>query len=851
MAKILRKYTTIPPHLYIKRNADAQLKQIVEDMDRPGYVLVARQMGKTNLLLNAKRELESVDLLFVYIDLSMVFKKEREYYRNIIDTIIETNKERYPKLDDIITNRSEIDKIPPHREHFNELREILKIIRGRLVIILDEIDALRTMEYSDKVFAQIRSMYFTRTTYPEFENLTYILSGVIEPSDLIKDKNKSPFNIGEKIYLNDFTKKEHETFIERSQLNISAEISDEVYVWTNGNPRLTFDICSEIEDFININGNILKTDLAKIIHDKYLVSFDIAPIDHIRTLVRNNKIIRNAVRSINNKTNGISDEIKRKLYLYGIITSDFDSKSLKIKNPIIAMALTNEWINNVDEARINLIDQGLEKIKSKDFNGAITVFKEFLNSTIDISSFNHAVANHHIGFAYFKNKQYDDAINAFNLAKFPIDTESGKEFHYTTLSLLGQIYYLQGNRETGIEYFNQIVSNYKKGYAYRNALLNLSVHYFFIDDCKNSEVYFTELEGELKVDCPDITNSEKTRLQSYISYYLSRIYLKINNHKKALEKINDSIQCHVKDYYPVLLLQKYKIENKNELLIEAKDFIIRNQLYIAHDISDYLSFNKDILFKILILLFRIKEIKAFDELIGYSYSDKELENIQKQELLVAICRFARYEKDKVDLLEHVISHNATELQTQIIAYEELAFVKKGEFQFYEDYEKLFQELRMPMNLRFLRITLNAIQAYYSISEFSIVKKICNSIIIKLLDEKSNIQQELILMYYWLCNVCLKLRDYNFFKIYANNGIVLLTTYKIGPNSLLDTENIQIIKETFYRIKDFDGKISLSANIKHGRNEIVTVRYLDGNIICTKYKKIIQDIESNKCILIDR
>ena len=71
MEKILRKYTTIPDHLYVNRNADEQLQTIIEEMERPGYVLVARQMGKTNLLFNAKRELEGKNRLFIYVDLYM------------------------------------------------------------------------------------------------------------------------------------------------------------------------------------------------------------------------------------------------------------------------------------------------------------------------------------------------------------------------------------------------------------------------------------------------------------------------------------------------------------------------------------------------------------------------------------------------------------------------------------------------------------------------------------------------------------------------------------------------------------------------------------------------------------
>lgn len=49
MEKVLKPYTIIPDRLYVPRDADRQLAEIINDMQRPGYVLVSRQMGKTNL----------------------------------------------------------------------------------------------------------------------------------------------------------------------------------------------------------------------------------------------------------------------------------------------------------------------------------------------------------------------------------------------------------------------------------------------------------------------------------------------------------------------------------------------------------------------------------------------------------------------------------------------------------------------------------------------------------------------------------------------------------------------------------------------------------------------------------
>lgn len=133
-------------------------------MERPGYVLVARQMGKTNLLFNAKRTLENGRRLFAYVDLSNNYSNERDCYRNIIDCILEPNEETFEEiLNDILDIRKQ--DLQPHNEYSKSLRVILKKLKGDLVIILDEIDALRSVDYSDNIFAQIRSNYFIRTNF--------------------------------------------------------------------------------------------------------------------------------------------------------------------------------------------------------------------------------------------------------------------------------------------------------------------------------------------------------------------------------------------------------------------------------------------------------------------------------------------------------------------------------------------------------------------------------------------------------------------------------------------------------------------------------------------------------------
>jgi hypothetical protein len=75
-----------------------------------------------------------------------------------------------------------------------------------VVIFVDEIDAVLRLPFStDEFFAGIRELYNFRTEDAELERLTFCLLGVASPSDLIRDTRTTPFNIGQRIELRDFS----------------------------------------------------------------------------------------------------------------------------------------------------------------------------------------------------------------------------------------------------------------------------------------------------------------------------------------------------------------------------------------------------------------------------------------------------------------------------------------------------------------------------------------------------------------------------------------------------------------------------------------------------------------------
>src|SRR5438067_13256224 len=93
---------------------------------------------------------------------------------------------------------------------FSALRDVaLEKTGSPIVVFIDEIDATRSLPFSaNEFFAGIRECYNHRVHDAAYKRLTFCLLGVAVPTDLISDSTTTPFNVGERIVLADFTESE-------------------------------------------------------------------------------------------------------------------------------------------------------------------------------------------------------------------------------------------------------------------------------------------------------------------------------------------------------------------------------------------------------------------------------------------------------------------------------------------------------------------------------------------------------------------------------------------------------------------------------------------------------------------
>jgi adenylate cyclase len=243
---------TLPPNApsYVKRSADDELYKGLK-AGKFCYVLNSRQTGKSSLRVQVMQRLKQDGIVCATIDLSMdgtYHVQLDQWYANIVRSLVSDFE-----LD--------VDLRTWWREHemlsalgrFQEFIEkvLLKSLTQPIVIFIDEIDSVLSLNFpTDDFFAFIRGCYNQRVDKPEYERLTFTLLGVATPSDLIKDKKRTPFNIGRAIALNGFELNEAKPLVQglEKRAKNSRKVLKEVLFWTGGQPFLTQKLCQLVRN---------------------------------------------------------------------------------------------------------------------------------------------------------------------------------------------------------------------------------------------------------------------------------------------------------------------------------------------------------------------------------------------------------------------------------------------------------------------------------------------------------------------------------------------------------------------------------------------------------------------------
>ncbi|MDT4896703.1 MAG: hypothetical protein QOH25_1780 [Acidobacteriota bacterium] len=225
---------------YIVRPTDNEFLAAIERRDSIVLVKGARQMGKTSLLARGLKQARETGAKVVFTD-----------FQGLNATHFESVETLYIALAEWIADQLDLDVLP--QEVWNAergpsvnfqryiRREVMAKVSGPLVWGLDEVDRLFTCPFGSEVFGLFRSWHNARAAVPDgpWCNLTLAIAYATEASLFISDLNQSPFNVGTRLALDDFTLEQVAELNRRydSQLKNQTEVNA-FYDLLSGHPYL-------------------------------------------------------------------------------------------------------------------------------------------------------------------------------------------------------------------------------------------------------------------------------------------------------------------------------------------------------------------------------------------------------------------------------------------------------------------------------------------------------------------------------------------------------------------------------------------------------------------------------------
>ncbi len=211
--------------MYVEREADRVLMREIRNNQRYPYVVAARQSGKSSLLVHTMQALDPSEFRTALVDLSPYpLDDYTTFWKQFLTEIA-----RHAKFD-----RTVIDPETPE-ETFDVW---LETISGRIVVFVDEIDALIEARFRDLFFTKIRWFFNARSTNKEYHRIQFVLAGAAAPERLIQDSARSPFNIGIEVKLEDLSLEQVRGLASRLK-DAGAEVTEtavaeEIHQFTSG-----------------------------------------------------------------------------------------------------------------------------------------------------------------------------------------------------------------------------------------------------------------------------------------------------------------------------------------------------------------------------------------------------------------------------------------------------------------------------------------------------------------------------------------------------------------------------------------------------------------------------------------
>jgi len=224
---------------YIERDADSRLKREVVKSGTTTTIRAGRQTGKSSLLARGVHHARQNGAKIVNLDMQRVDRDQLEtpdvFLRYLAEFIV-----RRLRLDVAEVEKLWRGSLGP-QDKLTYLMEdyILPESDAPIVLALDEADRLLKTAFYEDFFALVRFWHNSRALDDKWDKLNVAMAISTEPYLLIADVTQSPFNVGLKLYLQDFNEAQVHDLDRRHGSPVKERDLPQLVKLLSGHPYLT------------------------------------------------------------------------------------------------------------------------------------------------------------------------------------------------------------------------------------------------------------------------------------------------------------------------------------------------------------------------------------------------------------------------------------------------------------------------------------------------------------------------------------------------------------------------------------------------------------------------------------